>query len=309
MKLTEFHIMKVVGGGRFGTVYKAKHKRTGRYYAVKILHKKFSTDERFIGVFHRELMTLVGIQHKNIVKYYDSCFEPPTCYIITEFIEGVSLAALLKKRLAMPPVVAAAIIVELLKGLDYLHLHDIIHGDLSSSNVLVGADGRIYLTDLGLAIHDQLERGYFTQGTPGYFSPEHITSHPITKRSDIYCVGIILYELLTGRTLFPPTNNKNKIFAYMGDLSFKQIPADDFWQKRRLTKALSGMLEHRETKRTSGCEQVFGLLYPILKSAGVRYTREVIFQHFRDARIWYKLYPRSERRPALPKPKPRAKPA
>lgn len=301
MKLTEFHILKVVGGGRFGTVYKAKHKETGRYFAIKILHKKFSTDERFIGVFHRELMTLVGIKHKNIVKYYDSCFEPPNCYIITEFIEGISLAALLKKRIAMPPVVACTIVVELLKGLDYLHLHDIIHGDLSSSNVLVGSDGRIYLTDLGLAIHDKLERGYFTQGTPGYFSPEHITSHPITKRSDIYCVGIILYELLTGRALFPPTNNKNKIFAYMGDLSFKHIPADDFWQRRRVTKALKGLLEPRETKRIAGCEQVFAQLYPILKSAGVRYTRETILEHFRAARIWYKLNPRSSKKRAASK--------
>lgn len=289
MKLRDFDIICPVGGGRFGTVYKAKNKKNGKVYAIKLLHKKFSDDERFLGVFHRELFTISGIRHKNIVKFFGSCFEPPVCYIITEFIDGISLNQIIRKGIKLPPIVAISIITEILKGLDYLHLHDIIHADLSSSNILVSKTGRVLLADLGLAIHEELEHSNFTQGTPGYFSPEHITNVPITKRSDLYCVGIIFYELLTGISLFPPTNNKNKIYAYMGDLNFDKIQGDSFFQKIRLKKFLKKCLSFREPSRVSDAETAFYILNPILKARKVNFTRKVINNYFSRTELWKKF--------------------
>ena len=147
------------------------------------------------------MLTVSGLQHKHIVGYKDASFQPPYCYIVSEFVDGLSLHHFMKKSNGpIPPLVALSIVLNILQGLDYLHLHDTFHSDLSSPNVIIKNNGKVFLTDFGLAVTDEVDnyKGPMV-GTPGYFSPEHVSIDPIVAASDVYCAGLLLYEMMVGK--------------------------------------------------------------------------------------------------------------
>ena len=157
IQLGPYRLEEEVGAGGVGRVFRAIDERSGRTVAVKLLHDSLLRDPKRLGHFHRELLIMASFSHRHIVSYLDSYFNPPSCYIVTEFIEGWSGYNLYKKTGRMPPVVSLCILIDILKGIDYLHLHNTIHSDLSAANYLVDMNGRVALTDFGLSIKQEIE--------------------------------------------------------------------------------------------------------------------------------------------------------
>ncbi len=274
-----YRLMEEVGAGGLGRVFKAVDRRTGKIVALKILHDKLTFNKKFLGIFHRELLIMASLHHKHIVSYLDSYFHPPVCYIVTEFVEGWSGYALLKKVGRMPPVVALCILIDMLQGIDHLHLHETIHSDLSAANYLVDKNGRVLVTDFGLSCRFEIEdyKNYMI-GTPGYYSPEHVSNISIVPQTDIYCVGLIGYELLTGTKAVPASNDRNQIVKDMKNIDFSRIESSIPKMESKLRKIFIKALCFNASRRYSSADQLIVALYDILKRSNIRFARHAIRQ-------------------------------
>ncbi len=285
-QLGPYKILGEVGVGGLGRVFKAVDIRNGRFVAVKILHDRYANDKKFLGIFHRELMIISSLHHKHVVDFIDSHFVPPNCYIVTEFIEGWSGNRLLKKVGRFPPLVALSIIIDILQGIDYLHLHDTVHADLSSANYLVEKTGKVVVTDFGLACNHNFEnyKNYMV-GTPGYHSPEHITEQSIVPQTDVYCIGLLLFELITGTKAITASSNRIIVLKSMKKINFNLIQCSDRKLQTLLRKLLKKALHPNYKRRIEGADVMMFECYKILKSYNIRYARYAIKQFLIDRNL------------------------
>ncbi len=282
-KIGKYDIDYEVGAGGLGKVYKAFDEDTNRPVAVKVLHEKYQKSKRFLGIFHRELLIVARLKHKHIVEFLDANYKPPNCYIVSEFVDGWSLYRLIRQMKKIPPLVALAIAIDILQGIDYLHLHDTIHSDLSSPNVLISRMGRVLLTDFGLACSGEIEnyKNYMV-GTPGYYSPEHITDAPILPQSDIYCVGLLIFEMITGEKAVKATKNREEILHNMKNIDFSKIRCTERRLQNQIRSLCKKALRFRVGRRTKSAEKMIYDIYKILNKYSIRYSRHAIHQMLAD---------------------------
>lgn len=283
VQLGPYRLVQEVGAGGVGRVFRAIDERNGRTVAVKILHDSLLRDPKRLGHFHRELLIMASFNHRHIVSYLDSYFDPPNCYIVTEFIEGWSGYNLYKKTGRMPPIVALCILIDILKGIDYLHLHNTIHSDLSAANYLVETNGRVALTDFGLSIKQEIEDyKNYSLGTPGYYAPEHITGSGITPKTDLYCAGLILYELMVGQKAVPATKDSSKNLANMKKINFGIIQTTDPKMTKKIRALLEKALAFNPSRRFSAADEMMWAAYEIVKLYNIRFARYAINQYLVD---------------------------
>ncbi len=173
-----------------------------RRVALKFLHERFAQDEQFVERFRREASAAAGLQHPNVVGVFDRGTYDGSHYIAMEYVEGASLNDLIERGLSVPE--AVEIVRQVLAGARYAHAHGIVHRDLKPQNVLVDAEGRARVTDFGIARAgaSEITQTGSVLGTAQYLSPEQAQGLPVTAASDIYSIGVLLYEALTGRVPF-----------------------------------------------------------------------------------------------------------
>ena len=206
MNYGRYQIIKEVGRGSMGVVYQCRDPHIDRLVAVKVLRTDRLESENFVQRFLKEAKVIGRLAHPNIVTIYDVGEEQGTVYIAMEFLEGIALSELMRaNRPPLQDVVRLG--VQLAETLDYAHQKGVVHRDVKPSNIVVQPDGQIRITDFGIAHVDDSTATLQTQageimGTPAYMSPEQVLSQPVDPRSDIFSLGIILYELTTGRRPF-----------------------------------------------------------------------------------------------------------
>lgn len=279
-RIGRYEIDYEVGAGGLGKVYRAIDTESGRVVAIKVLHEKYQKSRRFLGIFHRELLIVSRLKHKHIVEYIEANYKPPNCYIVTEFIDGWSLHRLIKHFRKLPPLVALSITIDMLQGIDYLHLHDMIHSDLSSPNVLIARNGRTLLTDFGLSCNGEFEnyKNYMI-GTPGYYSPEHVTDAAIQNQSDLYCVGLLLFEMVAGTKAVKATKNRDEVLASMKSIDFSLIRCTERRMQSMIRSVLKKALAFKVSRRTRSAESMIYDIYKILKRYDISYARHGIHQY------------------------------
>jgi serine/threonine-protein kinase len=199
-----YRVVRKLGTGGMANVYLAEDQELGRSVAIKMLDERHSQDEQFVERFRREAKNAAGLSHPNIVSIYDRGQAEGTYYIAMEYLEGRTLKELLVTRGPTPLPVAIDYARQILSALGFAHRHGIVHRDIKPHNAVVAPDGRLKVTDFGIArsgTSQMTETGSII-GTAQYLSPEQAKGAPVTPASDIYSVGIVLYEMLTGSVPF-----------------------------------------------------------------------------------------------------------
>jgi beta-lactam-binding protein with PASTA domain/predicted Ser/Thr protein kinase len=199
-----YRLQSRLGSGGMADVFLGEDEQLGRKVALKLLHRRFAEDPGFVERFRREAQSAAGLQHPNIVSVYDRGAFDGTYYIAMEYVPGRSLKQLIRPEAPIEPVRAIDITIQILKAARFAHRHGVIHRDLKPHNVIIDDSEHVKVTDFGIAragASDMTETGSI-MGTAQYLSPEQAQGHAVSASSDLYSVGVVLYELLTGRVPF-----------------------------------------------------------------------------------------------------------
>ncbi len=199
-----YKVLTRLGSGGMADVYCAEDQQLGRKVALKLLHRRFAEDAEFVERFRREASAAAGLQHPNVVGVYDRGEWDGTCYIAMEYLPGRSLKDVIRQEAPLDPVRAIDITVQILKAARSAHRKGIVHRDLKPHNVMIDDEDRVKVTDFGIAragASDMTETGSI-MGTAQYLSPEQAQGHAVSQSSDLYSIGVILFELLTGHVPF-----------------------------------------------------------------------------------------------------------
>jgi eukaryotic-like serine/threonine-protein kinase len=199
-----YKVLSRLGAGGMADVYLAEDQQLGRKVALKLLHRRFAEDPGFVERFRREAQAAAGLQHPNVVSVYDRGTYDDTYYIAMEYLPGRSLKQLIREEAPLDPIRAIDITLQILKAARFAHRRGVIHRDLKPHNVIVDDSDHAKVTDFGIAragASDMTETGSI-MGTAQYLSPEQAQGHAVSAGSDLYSIGVVLYEMLTGRVPF-----------------------------------------------------------------------------------------------------------
>src|SRR5256714_5471496 len=199
-----YKILRKLGAGGMANVYLAEDQELGRRVAIKILNERHANDDQFVERFRREAKNAAGLSHQNIVSIYDRGEAEGTYYISMEYLDGRSLKEMITSRGPAPIPVAVDYARQILAALRVAHRQGLVHRDIKPHNVLVDGEGRVKVTDFGIARAgaSQMTEAGSIVGTAQYLSPEQARGSGVDQRSDLYSLGIVLYELLTGTVPF-----------------------------------------------------------------------------------------------------------
>jgi eukaryotic-like serine/threonine-protein kinase len=241
-----YRILRKLGSGGMANVYLAEDEELGRRVAIKILNERYATDDSFNERFRREAKSAAGLSHPNIVSIYDRGESDGIPYIAMEVIEGRSLKEFILTKGPLPIPTAAEHAKQVLSALRFAHRNGIIHRDIKPHNILLGAEDRLKVTDFGIARAgaSQMTEVGSIMGTAQYLSPEQARGAPVTAASDLYSVGIVLYEMLTGKTPFtgdtpieiamkhlneaprPPSQHRKEILPELDQIVLRALAKD-----------------------------------------------------------------------------------
>lgn len=205
-----YELINRIGSGGMSIVYKARDRALGRIVAIKMLHESLTSDEGFLKRFQQEAHAAANLTHPHIVTVHDIGQDEYKHYIVMEFVDGKTLKQIIKDENKdgrfMPVSRALDLIIQVCHGIGYAHRANLVHCDVKPQNMLVTSDSRVKVADFGIAraVSNATQQQIVSQvwGTPQYFSPEQASGEAATPPSDVYAIGIVLFEMLTGRLPF-----------------------------------------------------------------------------------------------------------
>ena len=250
--LDHYRLERTVARTGMATLFKATDMRDGRQVAIKVPHPEMEADPVLLERFRREQEIGQELDHPGVVKTFDG-EERSRLYMVIEWVDGRLLRAILNEERKLPIERATNFALQILDALDTMHKHGVVHRDLKPENIMVDADDRVKLIDFGIALREDARRLTFvdmspTLGTPDYISPEQVKGQRGDQRSDIYSLGVMLYEMLTGE---PPYTGPNPLAVMNERLLHDPEPA----RKRRpeispeLNEILNRALERDPRRR------------------------------------------------------------
>ena len=215
---TRYVLNSMLGQGGMGRVYKAYDKELERVVAIKVLQPELTANEEATARFKQELLLASKVSHKNILRIHDLGEADGVKFITMAFVDGTDLHRLIREQGKLPVERALNIARQLCDALQAAHAEDVIHRDLKPQNILIGPGDMVYISDFGLAKSVESSLSGMTRsgallGTPHYMAPEQAEGKPADKRSDIYAVGLILYEMVTGDLPFKGDSMLQVLFA------------------------------------------------------------------------------------------------
>jgi len=264
-----YELVEKLGEGGMATVYKAKCLILNRFVSVKILKKEYSSDAEFLKKFRREATAVASLSDNNIVNVYDVGADGDINYIVMEYVQGKSLKEILNERGKLSTDQALAVGIQIGKALEHAHKNNIVHRDIKPHNVLVTNDGVVKVTDFGIAKSSDsvtITNSSKVLGSAHYFSPEQAKGNVVDNRTDIYSLGIVLYELVTGRVSFdaespvsvalkhiqepvvPPIQLNENIPEAMNKLILKAIEKEPFRRYQNVSDMVADMKAIQQNK-------------------------------------------------------------
>ena len=232
-----YELLELIGGGGMADVYKAQDKLLDRAVAVKILHQQYANDAEFVEKFRREATAAAKLAHPNIVNIYDVGEDGGSQYIVMEYVSGPTLKEVIQQKGRLEPIEAVRIAKEIASALESAHRNNLVHCDIKPHNILVMPDGHIKVTDFGIARAVSASTMTYSgsvMGSVHYFSPEQAKGTVITTKSDVYSLGVVLYEMLTGQL---PFNGETSVSIALKHLQEEPVPI------RQLNPSIPPVLE------------------------------------------------------------------
>ncbi|MFH1464879.1 MAG: protein kinase [Pseudomonadota bacterium] len=270
--LDKYEILQKVGEGGMAVVYRGRHVTLGRDVAVKVLHPHLSSSTRNRQRFAREARAIEQLDHPNILRIFDySGSDSQEAYIVTEFIDGVTLSEFIRERRRLPSEAVAILGLGLASALEYAHSEGIIHRDLKPENVMIRRDGVLKLMDFGIARF--LEEGQMTMtgalvGSPAYMNPEQAMEHRLDRRSDLFSLGTVLFHAVSGELPFTGSNPsvipRNIIEGNRPDVA--EVAPDT---SPPLADVIERLLQTSIENRFQSAVEVRGALEECLQSVGI----------------------------------------
>src|SRR5688572_5452281 len=279
-------IVEEVASGGMAVVYRAIQDTLGRTVAIKALKSSAAVEEHITLRFEREARSLANLQHENIIHVYDFHQERGSLFIVMEYVQGIDLYDLLDRCGRLPFDVAAVCAMQVGRALDYIHYRGIVHRDIKPANVMVSRQGGVKLMDFGIArdrnFEDLTEAGTGI-GTPAYMSPEQILGDKLDARSDIFSLGVVLYQMITGRKPFVEDDEKSVMHKIRLE---KHVPARKLNPEipRELDRIINKCLEKQPRNRWGSAQALVMALERFLaKHVEMNYhARLVLFLRQQD---------------------------
>lgn len=213
-----YEIVDKVGSGGMSDVYKALDHKLNRYVAIKVLKTEFSEDKNFVSKFKVEAQSAAGLTHPNIVNVYDVGEDDSIHYIVMELIDGITLKKYIEKKGPLPVKEAVSIAIQVAQGIEAAHNNHIIHRDIKPQNIMISREGKVKVTDFGIARAASANTiNSNAMGSVHYISPEQARGGYIDEKSDIYSLGITLYELITGQVPFEGDSTVSVALQHIND--------------------------------------------------------------------------------------------
>ena len=205
-----YEVEELVGTGGMSSVYRAHDRLLDRKVALKVLHQHYSEDEDYVERFRREARAVAALSHPNIVTVIDRGEHAGRQFIVFEYIDGENLKALIQRRGPAPVTTALELAMQIARGLSFAHQQGLVHRDVKPQNILLNGDGQAKVTDFGIARSLDVQHG-MTQtgtvlGTSDYIAPEQAQGQRVDEHTDVYSLGVVLYEMLTNEVPYPGEN-------------------------------------------------------------------------------------------------------
>lgn len=237
-----YDVQAPIGEGATAITYRGWDDRLERVVAIKILRRDMARDDGYVRRFRQEARSAASVSHGNVVDVYDFGQEAGDLFIVMQFVDGEDLKQLIQREAPLPPARVRLIAGQVLDGLQAIHAAGIVHRDIKPQNVLIGRDGIARLTDFGVAhVHEDtgLTTAGTTVGTAAYMAPEQAQGGRVTQAADIYAVGVMLYEMLTG---FLPFNGPTAMATMLEHIQREPVPPSQRLPGRGITPAMDSVI-------------------------------------------------------------------
>jgi hypothetical protein len=260
MFANRYRIATLVGRGGMGEVYRADDLKLSQAVALKFLPPRLAKDEQALARFHGEVRTARQISHPNVCRVYDLGESKGRSFLSMEYIDGEDLASLLRRIGRLPPDKALEVAGQLCSGVAAAHQAGIVHRDLKPANVMIDSHGQAHVTDFGLAgLLDELRKQGDAAGTPAYMAPEQLERGEVSIRSDVFSLGLILYEAFTGHRAFPAATRSELLRSYEHS---SPVPPSRLVEDMDplVERAILRCLEHDPAERPASASEVLRVL-------------------------------------------------
>jgi len=257
----EYEILEELGRGGMAIVFKAKEKQLDREVAIKVLPFSLAFDKEFVERFQREARTSARLEHPNIIPIYRVGKSGRIIYFVMKFLRGKPLSSILASRGSLPPVEIKRILAEVGRALAYAHKKEIVHRDIKPDNIMFDEHGHAVVTDFGIAkaaSGGKLTGTGMSIGTPHYMSPEQAKAQPLDGRSDIYSLGVVGYQCLTGGVPFDGEDSFS--IGYKHIMEEIPTPPLDTPEKRQLFEIIRKMMAKTPAQRFQNADELIGVL-------------------------------------------------
>jgi len=257
----EYEILEELGRGGMAIVFKAKEKQLDREVAIKVLPFSLAFDKEFVERFQREARTSARLEHPNIIPIYRVGKSGRIIYFVMKFLRGKPLSSILASRGSLPPVEIKRILAEVGRALAYAHKKEIVHRDIKPDNIMFDEHGHAVVTDFGIAkaaSGGKLTGTGMSIGTPHYMSPEQAKAQPLDGRSDIYSLGVVGYQCLTGGVPFDGEDSFS--IGYKHIMEEIPTPPLETPEKRQLFEIIRKMMAKTPAQRFQNADELIGVL-------------------------------------------------
>lgn len=284
-QLGRYEIIEEIGHGGMATVYRGRDPRLDRDVAIKVLHPHLRGAAEARSRFSREAKSVARLRHANIVEIYDNSEDSSDeSFIVTELLTGPTLKRFAEEHGAMPPEVAAAVVVEILSALEHAHRAGIVHRDVKPENVLLHQNQAVKLTDFGIA--QMVDAQSFTAtgqilGSPGHMSPEQVEGKDCDPRTDVFAAGTVLYYLAVGRLPFVGTN-PHQIIRKLMEGEYTDPQRVDPRVGAHFSRIVSRAMSRKPDERYATATEFQKALRSFLAEVGVHEPRKLMFEHFQN---------------------------